>query len=36
MTDMSETRDAADARTYILFGVAGTTYAAPIRRVRHI
>lgn len=27
---------AADARTYILFAVAGTTYAAPSRRVRHI
>lgn len=26
----------ADARTYILFGVAGTTYAAPSRQVRHI
>ena len=28
--------DAHDARTYILFGVAGTTYAAPSRQVRHI
>ena len=27
---------AADARTYILFTVAGTTYAAPSRQVRHI
>jgi len=25
-----------DASTYILFGVAGTTYAAPSRQVRHI
>src|SRR5437868_14318882 len=25
-----------EARTYILFGVAGTTYAAPSRQVRHI
>ncbi len=27
---------AADARTFILFGVAGTTYAARSRQVRHI
>jgi chemotaxis signal transduction protein len=26
----------AEARTYILFSVAGTTYAAPSRQVRHI
>ena len=25
-----------EARTYILFGLAGTTYAAPSRQVRHI
>jgi purine-binding chemotaxis protein CheW len=27
---------AADARTFILFSVAGTTYAAPSRQVRHV
>jgi purine-binding chemotaxis protein CheW len=27
---------AADARTYILFSLAGTTYAVPSRQVRHV
>jgi purine-binding chemotaxis protein CheW len=34
--ESTSTQPAADARTYILFGVAGTTYAAPSRQVRHI
>ncbi len=33
---MTTTETATDARTFILFTVAGTTYAAPSRQVRHI
>jgi len=33
---METTPVSADARTFILFNVAGTTYAAPSRQVRHI
>jgi len=36
MSDTAPAAIASDARTYILFGVAGTTYAAPSRQVRHI
>ncbi len=33
---MDNSQPATDARTYILFAVAGTTYAAPSRLVRHV
>ena len=33
---MASTHSDADARTFILFGVAGTTYAALTRQVRHV
>jgi purine-binding chemotaxis protein CheW len=34
--NMASTQSDADARTFILFGVAGTTYAAMTRQVRHV
>jgi len=36
MTDKSNATEPAKAQTYILFGVAGTSYAVPSRQVQHM
>jgi len=36
MTDKSNATEPAEAQTYILFGVAGTSYAVPSRQVQHM
>ena len=36
MTDKAATTESAKVQTYILFGVAGTTYAVPSPQVKHI